>query len=175
MTRTSKVDREPGFTPTENLAVFMLARHFAGSGNYVFPNVMLGGGEMDLAVVTRSGYLWEIEVKLTLADWKRDAHKSKWGRDRDVVSRFFYAVPTKIIDQEPEFVPEGTGLLELLDSGYIRERRTARRRSSPKVNDQQRLRLFRSTHHRFWTERMHRHRQQKHAMRLREMNRDQDD
>lgn len=51
--------------------------------------------EADLLVMTGSGYLIEVEVKISLSDLKRDASKSKWHSDafNNLISRFYYAIP----------------------------------------------------------------------------------
>lgn len=65
------------------------------------PNINLGSGdEMDLAVLTPSGLLWEVEIKTTLHDWKRDLEKLKWKLPPDLPyrpARFYYAVPHSLI------------------------------------------------------------------------------
>ena len=141
----------------ESEAIFLLGRHFCWGSTQCFPNVHLCGGEMDLAVVSRAGYLWEVEVKLTLADWRADERKGKWlSPSRKYVSRFFYAVPSELVGAAPSFVPPETGLLEIGPS-WVKEIRTAKRRKVSKLTDAQMSRLLDSTYHRYWQERIHRH------------------
>ncbi|MEE9159996.1 MAG: MmcB family DNA repair protein [Gammaproteobacteria bacterium] len=152
---------------TEARAIIMLTNRFDVWNNRCFPNVLLCGGEMDLAVVSRSGFLWEVEVKLTRYDWLADARKSKWTvPGRRFVSRFFYAVPEALISDVPEFVPDSAGLIAF-QGDTIREVRTARRHKAPKLPDAQMRALYESTYHRFWRERLHRHRQIEHATKRR--------
>ena len=151
------MDSRLKFDFSENYAVWVLARHFGGSGNMVFPNVHLCGGEMDLAVITKAGYLWEIEIKRSVADWRADERKSKWSASsRKYVTRFFYAVPPEIVDKQPSFVADDTGLLEI-DQNHVRTVRDARRRKGPKLEPPQIQRLLMSTYYRFWNERNYRH------------------
>lgn len=141
---------------TENRAVVILASHFNCWQNLCFPNVYLCGGEMDLAIVTRAGYLWECEIKLTRANWLADARKKKWLEPaRRFVSRFFYAVPESLVTNVPEFVPETAGLLVFCGAG-VREVRTAKRKTAPKLPDPLRQQLYSSTYYRFWQQRFHR-------------------
>lgn len=161
-------------TMTEGQAVMAL-KFWVGERHWCFPNVMFGGCEMDLAVVTRpAALLWEMEIKLTAADWKADQTKAKWDRpERQRVARMFYAVPTKLLEKQPSFVPVSTGILELYWSGtrpMAREHRTARPVPAPKITEGQLRTLLESTHYRFWREREHRHRayQKYLAQRLRE-------
>lgn len=144
------------FPFTEGRAVCALARYFDWSRNMMFPNVHFCGGEMDLAVVTRSRYLWEVEIKRTLADWRADEHKDKWSKPvRRYVSRFYYAVPPKLQGQVPAFVPPEAGLL-VIDGWHVREVRTARRRVSPKLTHEHMHTLLASTYNRFWRQKLHR-------------------
>ena len=106
---------------SEKHIIDCLASHFEWFRNLCFPNVYMHGGEMDLCVVTPSGYVWEIEIKLTLSDWKADKNKYKWKplneSNRKYISRFYYAVPTELIDKAPAFVPPEAGLIEVYWSG----------------------------------------------------------
>lgn len=90
-----------------------VADHYDWSRNHIFLNVYLGGGEMDVAVITRgANYLWEFEIKVTLADWKKDALKHKWDSpQRRMVSRFFYVIPESLVDKVPDFVSPETGIV----------------------------------------------------------------
>lgn len=125
-----------------------------------FPNVHWGLSEIDLAVVTkRSRLLWEVEVKLTLADWRADEHKAKWARlnMRRTVARMYYAVPRDLLEHCPPFVPPETGLIALWDGRASEVRAAKSVRGTPRVTDAQLLHLMESTHWRFWRERRHRH------------------
>lgn len=142
---------------TEARAVVLLARRFGfNTGHFCFPNVHVVDGEMDLAVVTKSRYLWEVEVKLTASDWRADARKAKWQKPRPLVSRFFYAVAAELIDDVPEFVPESAGLIAVYEH-RTRVVRDARRKRGDRVSDELFARLLRSTYYRFWEERVYRH------------------
>ncbi|MEM5786538.1 MAG: hypothetical protein AAGU11_04420, partial [Syntrophobacteraceae bacterium] len=59
-----------------------VARHFHTTRNLIIPNVSWGfrgmGYEIDLMVVTESRYAYEVEIKVSAADLKRDAQKDKW-------------------------------------------------------------------------------------------------
>lgn len=143
----------------ERTAQHALARHFNYFAQNVVPNVYIGGGEMDVAVVTRAGYLVEVEVKLSLSDWNADQAKAKWSPERakyrEVVSRFYYAVPTELLAKVPAWVPPTCGLIELQwseirKSAYAIERRPAQRVGKLKLTDADLLVLLRSTYHRFW-------------------------
>lgn len=90
-----------------------------------FPNVNLFGWEMDLALVSKSDYLTEIEIKLTLSDWKRDCLKEKFLNVQysptrfKYVKYFYYAVPEKLLQKMPDFVGDETGIITFNERGVV--------------------------------------------------------
>jgi hypothetical protein len=132
-----------------------LARHFDPHANRLMTEFFVDGGLADLAVITRSGYLTEIEVKISRSDWKADAAKDKWAKPRPHVARFFYAVPEALAKEIPEWVPAHAGVLAVYQphpdsSDYCREIRPARRFRADKMTDRHMRTLFESAYSRFW-------------------------
>jgi hypothetical protein len=102
-----------------------LARYFGilpkhgGMGNnrnMIIPNFRgMYMHECDLFVLTESGYAWEIEIKVTLADLKADlkkrhGHKSKW-------TRFLYYAMPEIMKEYVRIVPKHAGIYLIDDDG----------------------------------------------------------
>jgi len=92
-------------------SVFPIPRHLC------VPNVSwsLLPYEADLICVTQSGYMIEVETKISMADLKRDADKAKWRyrQFHELVSRFYYAVPMALFNH-PRFmdhVRDGAGVI----------------------------------------------------------------
>ncbi len=88
-----------------------LARRFEPRRNLIVPNVSWGLDihECDLLVITRAGYAWEIEIKVTKADLKKDAQK--WHGHRDPrIRHLYFAVPDYLQDCI-EYVPERAGII----------------------------------------------------------------
>lgn len=93
----------------------------------VIPNVYLGGFELDLAIISKDWYLTEVEIKISRSDWMRDKDKKKWVveaqsktnyyRKRHKVTKFFYAVPEKLLDNIPDFVTPETGIISIRNIG----------------------------------------------------------
>ena len=55
---------------------------------------------MDLAVISRAGYLFEYEIKVSLQDWKADAKKDKWKSSyRKYVAYLWYCIPLALYDK----------------------------------------------------------------------------
>lgn len=59
--------------------------------------------EADFVVISKSGYMTEVEIKRSLADFKADFHKSH-THDAEQVYYFYYCVPEKIYDKAIEFL-----------------------------------------------------------------------
>lgn len=93
----------------------MLAEHWGIRQNLVVPNVSWGffaTHEADLVVITKSGYLTEIEIKRSWTDFLADFKKDFYHAD-DRIAQFFYAVPEcmvvpclEYIDRKKEEGPE---------------------------------------------------------------------
>jgi len=142
---------------TESEAANALASRFDWFRNLVLPNVYLCGGEMDLAVITPAGYLWEFEIKLSLSDWKADANKAKWNHPgRRFVSRFYYVVPEALIEKAPEFVPESAGLIKLHHTKWdwwVSVVREPKGRRGEKVTPAMREKFYNKSYFRYWRNR----------------------
>jgi hypothetical protein len=135
-----------------------LCYYFDPFRNLVFENVYLGAFELDYAVITPAGYLWEIEIKISISDWRADLKKGKWERylcadhSHKRPSRFYYAVPHKLVSGGiPGWVPEKAGVISIDSiSGEIRSVRPpgilTRDRIAPETINV----LLRKTYFRFW-------------------------
>ena len=104
----------------------ILARHdglFNWFKNFVVvPNLShsLLTWEADLVACTKSGYLSEVEIKVSASDWKNDHLKSKWRPTRDggrplgwrLIKNFYYAAPVKLAKRYQEFeIPDYAGII----------------------------------------------------------------
>ncbi len=108
------------------------AKHFALPGY-----TPAGWWENDVFLITESGYWWEFEIKLTLADFKADSGKSREVYPRPYTfgalaekelkhtvleqttdrgpCRFYYVAPVGVIPVK--LLPTWAGLIELEQSG----------------------------------------------------------
>lgn len=92
----------------------------------VVPNVFLYGWESDLLAITRAGYVWELEIKVSRADFQADMRKRVGNRrhgshKHDLLSgaaakrvgpkRFFFVVPRGLVTVDE--VPSHCGLIEV--------------------------------------------------------------
>ncbi len=77
----------------------------------VVPNVSWGFKihECDLLSVTNSRYATEVEIKISVADTKKDKEKTH-GHKSDKVKYLYFAMPKEIYDKAKEFVPKRAGI-----------------------------------------------------------------
>lgn len=89
---------------------------------YLINNLYVFGWESDYLACTRSGYWYEVEVKVSRADFLADFKKKKKhailsGAVPGLRPNYFaYAVPAGLI--QPEDVPEYAGLIYVPENGY---------------------------------------------------------
>ena len=100
---------------------YAVARHFGIRTHLIIPNVSWGFfiHECDLLIVSKSGYLTEVEIKISASDLKKDVEK-KHGHKDDRIKNFYFAIPQKLHkDKYIEFIPENAGILIVNERGYI--------------------------------------------------------
>lgn len=103
---------------------FCLERTKLISGNKVFPNTYLGRFEADVFEVTKSGYLYEYEVKICHSDFL--AEKKKIGKQDKLLSGercnyFNYLCPEGLISADE--LPDHAGLHYITDVYYSKLRK----------------------------------------------------
>lgn len=91
-----------------------LAKHYGVRKNIIVPNISWGllTHECDILVVRPSGIAIEIEIKISVADFKKDLtkrHHHKEGRNR--ISEFYYAMPKNIYEKVKDLINENAGIL----------------------------------------------------------------
>ena len=97
-----------------------IAKHFKPRVNLVVPNVSWGMGisyECDIVVLTKSGYAYEIEIKVSRGDLVKDGKKRHQHND----GRFRYlwfAVPMSLL-KHIEFIPARAGILGVTSKGRV--------------------------------------------------------
>jgi hypothetical protein len=117
-------------------------------------------------LITRNGYVTEVEIKVTLSDWKQDFEKPKHqkmsSRESKLVKRFYYAGPLKLMSRFAELpgLPEYAGIVgirpdvhegEDYTSGKVEVLRKAKDfRPSDRVTVNQISELNRLTALRYW-------------------------
>jgi len=137
-----------------------LSTYFNYRINLIVPNISCGMSlhECDLLVVSKAGYLTEVEIKITRADLRADA--KKWhGHRSDVIKRLIFALPD-YLENCIEFVPERAGIILVRQPNVpelypyhprCSELRPARRnKAAGKISDADRYKIARLGALRIW-------------------------
>jgi len=102
-----------------------LVKKFDCRRNLIVPNVSWGflydeslgrHYEADLLVVSKAGYVIEIEIKTSKADLIRDKLK-KMRHDSNKIKYLYFAVPENIVDVCFEHAPEKAGIIVVRETG----------------------------------------------------------
>lgn len=142
---------------TAGRIVLALAHKYWAS-QLIMTEFEVDGGRADFVTITKHHYLTEIEIKLTVLDWKKDLKKVKWDISRPCVSRFFYAIPETLKDAVPNVLPEGAGIMVVsaARNSMFRDRvsilRPAKRFKAQKISDQRIQRAWRNSYFRYWNQ-----------------------
>jgi len=131
-------------------------------GRYWFNNTVMvewevDGGRADFVIISKSGYLTEIEIKVTAADWKKDSKKIKWiSALRPHVARFFYCVPDFLVEKAPANLDDDVGILAVGSrrrprGDWVSVRREAKRlKGAKKVSEETIRAIYKASYFRFW-------------------------
>jgi len=114
----------------------------------VLPNVSWAflDWEADLLVMTKTGYLTEVEIKVSLQDWKADFEKRKWKQfqNRSPIKYFYYAAPQGLAERYSELqLPPGAGVILVPPEGSPVKLRRAEARPVAALTFEQQHRLLR--------------------------------
>lgn len=137
--------------------------------NKIFPNIFIDRWECDLLEITKSGYVYEYEVKISRSDFKADARKRTYKQSKaDAIKAgrtnyFYYVVPTDLIAIDE--IPDYAGLIYVQsyqarfysdEKGYYYAERfrfetvkQAPKLSSTKITESRLIKLLESTYYRF--------------------------
>ena len=90
-----------------------LMAHFNARTNLIVPNVHWGANihEIDLFVLSKSGYAYEVEIKISKADLIKDKEKRHGHIDRlNRIKHLWFAIPEKLVP-DIEHIPERAGIV----------------------------------------------------------------
>ena len=127
-----------------------LAVHFNARVNIIVPNVSWGANihECDMLVITRAGYAYEIEIKTTKADLKRDGRK-RHGHNDTRIKALYFAMP-KSLTAFAEYVPDRAGIIGV-SGGFCDFVREAKFSNSEPFTLQEKFEISRLGTMRIWT------------------------
>jgi hypothetical protein len=88
-----------------------LIKYFKPRTNLVIPNVSWGmfHYECDLIVMTKAGCLYEIEIKVSKQDLKKDL-KKRHRHENDMIKYLYFAIPEYLIDST-HYIPNQAGII----------------------------------------------------------------
>lgn len=143
--------------------LFALARYFDWWQTRMITEFEIDGGRADLLLVSKAGYATEIEIKISMKDWRADQIKQKFGAERPHISRLFYAVPLPLyqkldFDRPPKWLKPQAGILVVRDGGpgfdTVSEARSAVRHSAQRLPPEVVQKIGAAFYYRFWRQHM---------------------
>lgn len=120
----------------EQVTEQLLQQHLRGwksNPNYIVENLYVFGWESDMLIKTRSGYWYEVECKISFADFKNDfKHKRKkhellkmGDENHRRPNYFYYCVPWYLSGKVYPLLPYYAGLIVLTENGKLEETKRA--------------------------------------------------
>ncbi len=115
--------------------------------------------EADIMRVMRSGYAEEIEVKLSVSDFKKDFEKTDWhGKPKHesiqageyYANRFYFYVPFTIAEKVRELVPDYAGFIIFTENDHAFVEKKAPLLHKNKITDSKKLEICRKYVFKFW-------------------------
>lgn len=92
-----------------------LAKYFDVRKNIIVPNISFGLSgmhECDMFVISKAGFVTEVEIKISKADFMKDFEKGHNHKDRqNRIKYFYYAMPIDLYDKVKDLIPEHAGIL----------------------------------------------------------------
>ena len=152
-------------------------RCWKSNPKYIVENLYVFDWESDMLIKPRSGYWYEVECKISLADFKND-FKLKW-RKHDLLKTgdekhrrpnyFCYCVPWYLSGKVLPLLPSYAGLIVLTENGKLNEVRRASLLHTDKYTDED-LKLCNKFYYAYrnWKERVEDHQPTKEIKRLKD-------
>jgi hypothetical protein len=118
------------------------------------PNISWGffsDRECDLIVINKTGYAYEVEIKISKSDLIKD--KEKWHHHSSVkLQKLWFAIPEKL-EKCIDLIPEQAGIFVVLKSGYAKQiRQPTRNKTARKLTDIEQFQIARLGTIRMWRE-----------------------
>lgn len=132
-----------------------IAQHFDSRRHIMAPNIHWGLNihECDMFILRPSGFCVEVEIKISLADLKKDKTK-KHNHENDLISELYFAIP-KSMEKHIQHIPIHAGiiLVEETENGYLRttrERIAKKNKNARKITQDEIYTLSRLSLIRYW-------------------------
>lgn len=125
----------------------ILNRSFLSSPKYLMNNLFVYDWESDYLAITKSLYAYEIEVKISINDYRNDFKKkakhrvlydmfnnTRRSKEKDCPNYFYYACPENMI--EPDNTPPYAGLIYIIKDRFFRVVKAAPKLHSVKFDSE---------------------------------------
>ena len=104
-------------------------RVWKSNHTYIVENLYVFDWESDMLIKTRSGYWYEVECKISLADFKNDFKNKRqkhellktWDEKHRRPNYFYYCVPWYLSEKVLPLLPDYAGLIVLTENGRLNE------------------------------------------------------
>lgn len=114
------------------------------------PNVTMfdkGRTEIDLLIITKNNTLIEVEIKVSIQDFKNDFKKKKFHSHKDI-SRLYFAFPLALYEKHKELIldmlPKDVGIITVAGVGQdSKVQRMAGRRSDVVISEEEKINYMR--------------------------------
>lgn len=130
-----------------------LVRYLDSRVNFIIPNVFWGlnfNYELDLMVVKTSGYAYEIEIKVSIADLKADK-KKKWGHYSNRIKQLYFALPLVLLEKAEPLIPERAGIYTVDEYSRVNLYRKPKINiHARKLNEKEIIKLGKLSNMRMW-------------------------
>lgn len=136
----------------------IVAKYFDSRVNVIVPNISWGmfiHHECDLLLLTPAGYGYEIEIKTSLQDLKKDMEKVH-GHKSKKIKCLYFALPESLT-KHIEYIPKRAGILSISENRNLpiwsrcKKIRKAEINCNYKFSDKERYNLARLGAMRIWT------------------------
>jgi len=119
--------------------------------NLIVPNISWGMNmhECDLLVLTKAGYAWEVEIKITKADLVKDKDK-RHGHHHPKIKRLYFAIPD-YLTPHIKHIPERAGIITVDWYHRCKTIREPQQNSGYKFSEAERYNIARLGAMRIWT------------------------
>jgi len=119
-----------------------VAEHIGYRQHLIVPNISWGihlGHEADLLVITKSGYAWEIEIKISKSDLVADGLKYH-DHYSPKISRLYFAIPDFLEECVP-LIQANAGVFLVSEYGLVKLLRTPKINNQHKFSDTERMKV----------------------------------
>lgn len=142
-----------------------IAKYFNTRINMIIPNVSWGiwglNHECDLFILTKTGWAYEVEIKVSKSDLKADLKKNH-SHSSKLLRKLYFAIPKKL-ELHIDLIPEHAGILVVHAGGFVSKIREARlNEKAIKITNEHRIKLGQLAAMRIWNLKsiINRHKQQ---------------